>query len=692
MGTVYRAQQINLGRPVVIKTLHPHLAKNEDLIKRFQREAKSAATLQHPNTVQVIEYGQEGDLYFIAMEYVDGLDLKELLTEMGAFPSEVALLVLRDVCRGMEAAHARGIIHRDIKPANLMITTRGQVKVMDFGLAREAVDSTELTAHGSIMGTAAYMPPEQARGETDRLDHRADIFSAGLVGYEIAAGRRAFPGQTQVAVFAAVLDGKIDPLDSIVTGLPTGYAELIHWMAHRDLEERCPTMTAARDRLEEMVEAAGVRRAERWLGDFVHEARDRRGVPDNSSPDATVTPAEATASDEESGTPPTSPGRVDSIVETVLASSPAGPSNPAAESAEPGSPAPPSETPSPAVGPTPELAPASPASAARTTPTETKAKGSFNRWAVLVPVAVLALAVGIWQSGIFGNSDENPEGLSTQADPSGAETDLGAGNESDGENREFDAAEQDADPGRPDRDESDSEQGDALPDGNGLDSAVNPDGEGEGESSPDSDPVPVLLTRVTNLEATGKTPSSITLSWTIPATDPEPGSPIATETKVGISQSQIDGTNWAGAGLVAGLPTPTPNQPQTHVVQGLKEETRYFLALRTADANGTLSPVSNLVEVITEATPETIVPIRSYTKRFSVSSNPWAELSLNGGAFDENRRGNVSMTLKEGKNTIRAKNEGMNIDRTFVYQLRKNDPNNKIVLHLNSGEIEKRIQ
>lgn len=280
MGTVYRAVQTTLGRPVVVKMLHPHLAADDDLIARFEREARHAAHLQHPNTVQVIEFGQTGDDRYLVMEYVEGMDLKDVLKIQGAFPIAIALLILRDISRGLEAAHSREIVHRDIKPANLMLTRQGVAKVMDFGLARETAESSTLTAAGAVMGSPAYMSPEQARGES--VDPRTDIFSTGLVAYELLAGHRAFPGDSYAMVLHHVLNDPIPPLREIAPDLPVDVCDLIAWMTVKSQAERCPSMGEARDRLEAMIEDFAIRRPEAMLAEFLEGTIARRNLPQSA--------------------------------------------------------------------------------------------------------------------------------------------------------------------------------------------------------------------------------------------------------------------------------------------------------------------------------------------------------------------------------------------------------------------------
>ena len=290
MGTVYRAVQSSLGRVVVVKTLHPHLAADLDLIARFEREARHAAHLQHQNTVQVIEFGREGEVHYIAMEYVEGMDLKQILQLRGPFPIPIAILVLRDVCRGLEAAHARDIIHRDIKPANLMITANGVIKVMDFGLARETAESSTLTAAGSVMGSPAYMSPEQARGAS--VDQLTDVFSTGLVGYEILSGARAFTGESYPLVLHRVLNEEIPPLASLRPDIPGDLLQLIESMTRKDAAQRCPSISEARDQLEALVKQLSLKREDAILGEFVRAAIVERELRD---PRPNISEAKSTA-------------------------------------------------------------------------------------------------------------------------------------------------------------------------------------------------------------------------------------------------------------------------------------------------------------------------------------------------------------------------------------------------------------
>ncbi|HKV47285.1 MAG TPA: serine/threonine-protein kinase [Candidatus Acidoferrales bacterium] len=196
MGEVYKAQDPLIGRLVALKTITKGLAGHPDLLERFNQEARSAGTLQHPNIVTVYELGQEGETPFIAMEFLEGESLESLIERRPTLSIQEKLNHIIPVCRALNFAHKRGVIHRDIKPANVMLTKEGRIKVVDFGIARQ-IDSN-LTQTDSIIGTLAYMSPQQIRGE--RADARADIWATGVMLYELLAYQRPFDGPNQAAL------------------------------------------------------------------------------------------------------------------------------------------------------------------------------------------------------------------------------------------------------------------------------------------------------------------------------------------------------------------------------------------------------------------------------------------------------------------------------------------------------------
>src|SRR5262245_53373823 len=234
MGEVYRARDTKLDRAVALKVLPEEMSVDGELMRRFNREAKAASALNHPNVAHIYEIGEDDGVNFIAMEYVEGQTLASRINGQPLPVTEV-VEIGGQIADALSEAHGKGITHRDIKPANVMINERGQVKVLDFGLAKIArplgqpigsdISTLAKTAPGVVMGTPHYMSPEQVRGQ--EADHRADIFAIGLILYEMLAGERAFQGDSAAEVMSAILKGEPPELSSANSRISPQLAKIV---------------------------------------------------------------------------------------------------------------------------------------------------------------------------------------------------------------------------------------------------------------------------------------------------------------------------------------------------------------------------------------------------------------------------------------------------------------------------------
>jgi tRNA A-37 threonylcarbamoyl transferase component Bud32/tetratricopeptide (TPR) repeat protein len=222
MGEVFRAHDPVLKRDVAVKRITAGLDADETIRRRFQREAESAAKLAHPNIITVYELGLEGGQLFMAMELLDGVDLKQALAARRMSVDEKVGLVTQ-ICEGLAFAHSHGIVHRDLKPANIHVLPSGKVKIMDFGLAR--LPGSEMTSTGMVMGTPHYMSPEQVRGQ--KADARSDVFAVGCVLYELLAGHKPFDAESMHGVLYKILQEEPVPVREAAPGTPEAVARVV---------------------------------------------------------------------------------------------------------------------------------------------------------------------------------------------------------------------------------------------------------------------------------------------------------------------------------------------------------------------------------------------------------------------------------------------------------------------------------
>jgi len=293
MGVVYEAQDTRLGRRVAVKFLPETMAQDNQLIERFQREARAASALNHPNICTIHAIEQDGGQHFIVMELLEGQTLGQLMTRQ-PFGMEKLLPMAIQIADALESAHAKGIVHRDIKPANLFVSDRGQVKVLDFGLAK--IEPTEispggtttskldtmvgggLTAPGAALGTVMYMSPEQARGQL--VDARTDLFSLGTVLYQMASGKMPFQGDTSAVIFDAILNRDPIPMAEENPTAPPEFGRILSKLLEKDRTLRCQSATELKtdlSRLKRDMESGNKRAAD------VSESKSGTSVKASSS-------------------------------------------------------------------------------------------------------------------------------------------------------------------------------------------------------------------------------------------------------------------------------------------------------------------------------------------------------------------------------------------------------------------------
>lgn len=258
MAEIFQARDILLDRPVAMKVLFPEFATDPAFVERFRREAQAAANLNHPNIVAVYDWGKVNNTYYIAMEYVNGRTLADILKQSGTLTPMQVCDVMSEVASALISAHQNGVIHRDIKPGNILVSTTGQVKVADFGIARALGAGVEqgLTQTGAVMGTATYFSPEQAQGVS--TDQRSDIYSLGVVMYEMLSGVAPFTGENAVAIAYKQVHEHAMPLDQRLASVPSEVAAIVAKCMEKSPDDRYSSAEEVRDELRRFVEGMPV--------------------------------------------------------------------------------------------------------------------------------------------------------------------------------------------------------------------------------------------------------------------------------------------------------------------------------------------------------------------------------------------------------------------------------------------------
>ncbi|HEY0717367.1 MAG TPA: protein kinase, partial [Streptosporangiaceae bacterium] len=231
MATVYQAMDTRLDRRVALKVMHADLARDEEFVNRFIGEAKSVARLSHPNVVAVYDQGRDGSYLYLAMEYLPGRTLRNLLDERGWFPPHEALAIMVPLLSGLAAAHRAGLVHRDVKPENVLVAPDGHLKVVDFGLAR-ALTMTHQTRVGQIIGTVAYLAPEQVTGAG--TDARTDVYAAGVVLFELLTGSKPHTGDSPLSVAYKHVNESVPAPSQRAGGIPPAVDQLVLRATSRD--------------------------------------------------------------------------------------------------------------------------------------------------------------------------------------------------------------------------------------------------------------------------------------------------------------------------------------------------------------------------------------------------------------------------------------------------------------------------
>jgi serine/threonine-protein kinase len=275
MAVVLLARDGELDRPVAIKVLAEHLARDPSFRKRFLREARLAAGLAHPNVVQVFDAGEDGGRPYIVMECVDGETLAEVLARRGRLPPDEAVVLALQACAGLQHAHEAGLVHRDVKPRNLLLRSDGTLKLVDFGIAR-AAEETRLTQAGTVLGTAAYLSPEQAAGE--EVTAAADVYSLGAVLYELLTGRTPYTFETLAELAHRQSTEPIEPMGELARGVPAALEDVVMRCLARNPSYRPASAAELADQLRAALPGERDTAATKPLPARARPRRRRRGV------------------------------------------------------------------------------------------------------------------------------------------------------------------------------------------------------------------------------------------------------------------------------------------------------------------------------------------------------------------------------------------------------------------------------
>ncbi|MFA5161687.1 MAG: serine/threonine-protein kinase [Elusimicrobiales bacterium] len=343
MGAAYKAHHTLLDKIVCIKVLAPNLANDDRYVQFFLREARSVAKIEHPNIVQINNVGVDKGIYFLIMSYIDGSPLSDMITKTGGLPMDKSVAIISGVLRGLAAAHAQSIIHRDIKPSNILIAKDGEPKIVDFGLARKIHEEKQLTISGEMVGTAYFMAPEQGLGRA--VDHRADLYSAGVTLYYMISAKYPFDGKTSIEVVHKHISEPPPNIIQVRPEVPLWLAGIIERMMKKKPEDRYQSASEALDALSKGAARMGFPDTSDSLNLNIGDGKDTLSVSGAPAPRSGESGAASSRIPEIIS--------FDEMLREQMESRPAPPPEPAPPSAPSENPPEPQEEPEPAPAPRP---------------------------------------------------------------------------------------------------------------------------------------------------------------------------------------------------------------------------------------------------------------------------------------------------------------------------------------------------